>query len=211
MKTCSKCKKKKELTCFSTDNSRKDKKTPQCKLCGKQNRLVWYRKNKTKVSQRMKKYRQKPEVKARSWEVEKKRRALKRDEHLAKRREWAKKNKEKVRDSLKKWRESNKEHVLVYAKEHKLKNRQRYTYYQLQRKAKQMNAEGNYTLQEFQDLKQKHKNKCLKCGKKEGNVKITADHVVPLSKGGSNSIKNIQPLCLSCNCKKHAKTADYRH
>lgn len=41
--------------------------------------------------------------------------------------------------------------------------------------------------------------KCQKCGKIEG---ITIDHIKPLSKGGTNHIDNLQPLCRSCNCKK---------
>jgi len=42
--------------------------------------------------------------------------------------------------------------------------------------------------------------KCIQCGTKED---ITVDHIIPLSKGGSNHISNLQPLCRSCNSKKY--------
>jgi len=37
---------------------------------------------------------------------------------------------------------------------------------------------------------------------------MTIDHVVPLSKGGTNYIWNLQPLCRSCNSKRLA--VDFR-
>lgn len=47
-------------------------------------------------------------------------------------------------------------------------------------------------------------NKCQVCYKTEPEVKITIDHIIPVSKGGTNHIENLQPLCMTCNRRKHA-------
>jgi hypothetical protein len=41
--------------------------------------------------------------------------------------------------------------------------------------------------------------KCARCGSRE---KLEYDHIVPVSKGGSNTARNIELLCESCNRKK---------
>jgi 5-methylcytosine-specific restriction endonuclease McrA len=69
---------------------------------------------------------------------------------------------------------------------------------------------GEYTPQEWFELKKKYNYSCLCCGRREPDIKLTADHVVPLSRGGSNTIENIQPLCITCNKMKYIKMTDYR-
>ena len=70
-------------------------------------------------------------------------------------------------------------------------------------------AGGNFTAQEWADLVSSCGYQCLCCGKKEPDVSMTVDHIVPLSKGGSNTIDNLQPLCGTCNSKKGTSTIRY--
>jgi hypothetical protein len=44
--------------------------------------------------------------------------------------------------------------------------------------------------------------KCVKCGSKEF---LEYDHIVPLSRGGSNTQRNLQLLCQRCNRTKGAR------
>jgi 5-methylcytosine-specific restriction endonuclease McrA len=75
------------------------------------------------------------------------------------------------------------------------------------RRAKVLLAGGYFTSAEWKALCKKYHSKCLCCKKKKP---LEADHVIPVSKGGSSNISNIQPLCRSCNAKKGTKTIDYR-
>jgi 5-methylcytosine-specific restriction endonuclease McrA len=67
-------------------------------------------------------------------------------------------------------------------------------------RARRMNAEGEHTTEEWENLKKIFNYKCAFCGKE---TFLTRDHKIPLSKGGNNFIVNLQPLCRSCNSKKN--------
>ena len=104
-------------------------------------------------------------------------------------RNWARKHPEYIKANLKQWRATN---PLKAAEQD---NR---------RRARKQGAFGTYTADEFKALG----TTCLCCGR--ADIPMTADHIVPLSKGGRNDIGNIQPLCRGCNSSKGTKTIDYR-
>jgi 5-methylcytosine-specific restriction endonuclease McrA len=79
----------------------------------------------------------------------------------------------------------------------------------IKRRMKLYNSEGAHTKTEWEALKQKYNYMCLCCKQQEPFVKLCEDHIIPLIAGGSNYIENIQPLCRSCNSRKHVKTIDY--
>ena len=78
------------------------------------------------------------------------------------------------------------------------------------RRSREYAVEGNYTGTELKNLYHRQKGKCIYCFKKitlKPKQKETchADHIYPISRGGTNDIKNIQLVCKKCNLTKHAK------
>src|ERR1017187_9510030 len=76
------------------------------------------------------------------------------------------------------------------------------------RRLREEQAEGQYTQEEWFDLKVKYSSCCLRCGSTE--KQIVADHIQPLYRGGSNGIDNLQPLFWECNLWKGLKIIDFR-
>lgn len=80
----------------------------------------------------------------------------------------------------------------------------------IRRRCRLLRAEGKHTAAQWQALKAHYGNRCLCCGRPEMEVALHRDHVIPLTRGGSNWISNIQPLCKECNSAKGEKSTDYR-
>jgi 5-methylcytosine-specific restriction endonuclease McrA len=76
------------------------------------------------------------------------------------------------------------------------------------RRARAVGAPGAYSFVEWLDLVALNCGRCAYCGI---DGPLHADHRIPLSRGGSNSIDNILPACRRCNLRKHTMTeAEFR-
>jgi len=120
-----------------------------------------------------------------------------------------KKYAEKIKERSKQWYEDHPEKVKKrskkWAKENPEKRRNISVISRHKRKALIKENGGNFTIGEWELLKKQYGNICPMCGKKEPEIKLTVDHVIPINKGGINFIENIQPLCGNCNSIKGTK------
>lgn len=127
-----------------------------------------------------------------------------------------------IAEVMKKWRDKNRDYTREYNASHHAANaetvgkrnkkwiqdnRAAHRGIQHRRRARIRGSGGNYTAKEWLALCAEHGFRCLCCGEQKP---LTVDHVIPIVRGGSNTISNIQPLCKRCNNKKYDKVIDYR-
>lgn len=75
------------------------------------------------------------------------------------------------------------------------------------REIREVFALSEHSREEWLAVLDEYGGKCLRCGTTDN---VTKDHIQPISRGGSNDINNLQPLCGPCNSWKHTKTIDFR-
>jgi hypothetical protein len=54
---------------------------------------------------------------------------------------------------------------------------------------------------QWKEIKAAYDHRCVYCGRKM--KRLTQDHLLPLSRGGTNTVANVVPACLSCNSRKY--------
>jgi 5-methylcytosine-specific restriction endonuclease McrA len=117
------------------------------------------------------------------------------------RKAWRTANKGKLAATAAAWRAENPERFKDVADAWREANRPRVRCIWRNRRARVRNADGKHTVDQIQDLLRKQKEKCASC-RKRLKAEYHADHIVPLARGGSNDIGNIQLLCAPCNLSK---------
>ena len=131
-----------------------------------------------------------------------------RERHRAGSLRWQRENPDARRKLARDYGRRNRKKVAAIGRAWRKSNPDRHIAHQHQRKARIISVGGTYSRQEWLDLCTACAQRCLCCGRSD--LPLTVDHVIPVSKGGSNSIDNIQPLCGRCNSAKGTQIIDYR-
>lgn len=222
-KTCTKCHVWKLLREFHKNQGGIHDRASQCKACKAEYDHCYRRAYPDKVSAASQRWRKKN------------RRA-----DMARQRRWRKKHPEKTTEYKRRYREKHRDKVQArgrqyrqehhnellayqrkYRQEHSGKhleqvlqwqrdNPEKVAARQRRRRARKLGAEGSFTTEEWHELCDSFDWRCAACGVPHEIAPLTMDHIVPLSRDGTDWIENIQPLCRSCNSRKGTKTIDYR-
>lgn len=235
MKRCAGCGAVKDLSEFYACKSHSDGKGAYCKPCDKQKSQQFREKNRDKLKAYQREYylanKDEHRVRGHAYYF------ANRDRWREYARDWYMKNRERYLIKFRKYRQDNPDYFREYdriyyslnknrlnaqnreayarnkaersIKSHQWRrlNRAKCNELWQRRRARLKGAAGSHTAGEWAALLAWFGGVCLCCGSHDD---LTADHVTPLIKGGSNSIENLQPLCRSCNSTKHTQTIDYR-
>jgi 5-methylcytosine-specific restriction endonuclease McrA len=113
-------------------------------------------------------------------------------------------NPEAVRQVNATWRRANADKVKAYEAKYRRAHPEVIVAQAALRRARKRQAPINdFTATQWRAMKALYDYRCVYCGKHQ--ERLTQDHVIPLSKGGSHTWDNIVPACKSCNSKKHTK------
>ncbi len=165
-----------------------------------------------------KRYKENPEVRAKH-KIRQKENSVKYNKTRNERRS---KNPELARIKSKIWRDKNPDKMSAYNLKHKERRKElnkiwlennpdkRKLYVKVScnnRRARRKNIGGRVSVARINSLLFKQWNLCYWCYE-QLNDKYEIEHVVPISKGGTNSEENIVIACSLCNKQKHAKLVD---
>lgn len=206
-KRCTKCGKVKPMTEFSPAKQNKDGRRSWCKACSAEDHRRYHAEHREKCNEYGRRYyveHREERIKYNyRWQQENPEKVV--EQH----RRYYEKHREEIGRQTLRWQREHPEKVAEYARLHKQrypeKNRERARI----RRARKAGAEGSHAHEEFIILCELVGWKCLYCGKPHTDFPLTEDHIVPISRGGSDDISNIQPLCQHCNSVKGIKDIDY--
>jgi 5-methylcytosine-specific restriction endonuclease McrA len=123
---------------------------------------------------------------------------------------------EKEINSTRQWRIDNPKYSIIYQKKYRQLNPESKRSSERRRRAKRF--ENGFEMYKESSVLELYGSNCHIClipidllaprqpGLNGWEMGLHIDHVVPLSKGGPDTIENVRPAHGACNVKKHAKT-----
>jgi 5-methylcytosine-specific restriction endonuclease McrA len=194
IKRCSKCGEYHDISLFRKNRCRKDGHSEYCRDCARIVQRAYREKHREEVNERQCKWARENKEKVNAIQSRYiKNHPEKKEKRNKVIKDWHKKHPEADAESRKKYRLNHHDEMISYTQN---------------RRAKLKGNGGTYTAKEFSELCKLFDYKCACCGEKKP---LTVDHIIPIKHGGANIIENIQPLCQSCNSKKHTKIIDFRY
>ena len=119
-------------------------------------------------------------------------------------REWRAANPEKLAEQQRRYREENPEKVRAKLARYREENPEKAREHLHKRRARKLGAVGSVSAEEWLEIMAFYGGRCFSCGKKPGKgKKLTRGHIIPLSRGGSNTRENVAPQCAFCNGSQH--------
>lgn len=177
-----------------------------CRPCQRENARRRYRENPEKIKAQVYQWRkQNPE---KVYETNRAYRLRTPDKQRQYHRTYTQNNIEILATKARQWRERNRDKFREIARKSRKNNLEVDREKSHRYRARKAGSGGKYSVAEWRSLVAHYGNKCLCCGRDD--VLLTVDHVIPLVRGGTNTIDNLQPLCGSCNSRKSDKSIDYR-
>lgn len=111
---------------------------------------------------------------------------------------------ERARERYNANREEIRKRINAYRKADKQKESLRRRIDNHRRRIRKLQAEGKHTTTDIQSQYNRQRGKCYYCGIKVGDT-YDVDHIIPLSRGGTNWPDNIVIACPTCNASKGNK------
>jgi 5-methylcytosine-specific restriction endonuclease McrA len=218
-KTCTTCNQEKSTTEFHKNKLGKFGVGSTCKSCIKQyrqnnqesiakQRKQYHQDNKEHIAARMKQYQ--ADNKSHIAEYKKQYKQTNAEKIAARAKQYYRDNKGYIAEQTKQYKQENAGHIAEYKKRYAKtpKGKAVAKARSHNRRAHKLNNGGKHTGAQILALFDLQSGVCPYCKTKlhkSGKNIFHADHIVPLSKGGTNDISNIQLLCPSCNMSKHDK------
>lgn len=190
-KECRGCGEVKPLTEYYAERKRPDGLNRTCKRCVADDARRYREANRERVNAR-----------ERAWYERR------RDAERARQRRKHRENPERERQRHQRYYRENREARQAYDRRYIRQNLDKNRAKNHRRRARERGTDGDHTAEQFAALCARYGHRCLCCG--ATGVPLTVDHVLPISRGGSNDIANIQPLCETCNKSKGTRHIDYR-